>query len=140
MNFENRESAKPKDESRIIDENTYIDMSVDYALMTGWVKPEKKHILIDNYLKPIYQKYTEVINEVTTEVAAEADAEILLKTIIKRLNQILEPTRRIGSTEDNNITRSIYDYRDRLCQSNTYLEYAATSLADFIRDLLYSKS
>lgn len=140
MNFEKRESAEPKDESKIIDESMYIDMCVDYALKTGWVRPEQKDILIEQYLKPIYQKYTEILNEVKSEVAAETDVETRIKTIIKRLNHILERTQRIGSTDHNNITRAIYDYRDRFCQSDEYLEYAATSLADFISELLYSKS
>ncbi|OGM00859.1 hypothetical protein A2480_00925 [Candidatus Uhrbacteria bacterium RIFOXYC2_FULL_47_19] len=140
MDFEKRKLVKPKDESKIIDESMYVDLCVNYALNTGWVQPEQKNILTEQYLKPIYKKYTEVLDEVKSEVAADTDAETRIKIITKRLGHILERTRRIGSTDRNNITREIYDYRDSFCQSDEYLEYAATSLADFISELLYSKS
>ena len=140
MSLERRESTEPKDESKMIGESAYVNACVDYALKTGWVKPEQKDILINEYLRPIYRKYVEVIQEVKDEVAAESDAKEVLKTIIRRLNHILERTHRIGSTDHNNITREIYDYLNMFCRSETYLEYAATSLADFISKLLYSKS
>lgn len=140
MKFEKTEPTEPKDESKLMDEKAYLDMCVDYALKTGWVKPEQKDILIEEYLKPIYKKYIEAVNEVKSEAASEKDEEQILKTVIKRLNHILERTKRIGSTDQNNITRSIYDYRNRFCQADDYVEYAATSLADFISRLLYSKS
>lgn len=140
MEFGKKEPSEPKGESEMMNENEYIDMCVEYALKTGWVNPEQKDILIEEYLKPIYNKYIEVINEVKSEISAEKDAAELLKTLIKRLNHILERTRRIGSTDHNNIIRSIYDYRNRFCQSDDYVEYAATSFGDFISELLYSKS
>lgn len=140
MSIEKYEQIKPKNKIEIIDENTYIKTCVDCALRSGWVKPEKKDILINEYLLPIYRKYIAVIEEIRNEVASESDAEELISKIINHLNHILEITQRIGSTDHNNITRSIYDYRHMFCYSNTYLEYAATSLADFIHELLYSKS
>ena len=140
MKIESCEPDETKDGVQKIDESTYLDMCVDYALKTGWVKPEQKDVLVNEYLKPIYQKYLEVIDELKTEVAAESDAKEVHEAIIKRLNYILERTHRIGSTDHNNITRAIYDYRDRFCRSDMYLEYAATSLADFVSELLYSKS
>ena len=140
MNFEKRESNEPKSEDKIIDEDTYLNMCVDYALKTGWVRSKQKNVLIEQYLKPIYRKYIEVLDEVKEEIATEEDAETRIGMIIRKLNLILEGTQRIGSTDHNNITREIYDYRDRLCRTDEYLEYAATSLADFISELLYSKS
>jgi len=140
MSIEKHEPTESKNESKIVDESAYINACVDYALKTGWVKPEQKDLLINEYLLPIYRKYVEVIKEVKGEVAAETDAKEVIKIVIRRLGHILDSTHRIGSTDHNNITRAIYDYRDRFCKSDTYLEYAATSLADFISELLYSKS
>src|SRR3989338_5732874 len=141
MDFsERREPIEPKEEDKIMDETAYFNLCIGYALSTGWVKPEQKEILIGQYLKPIYQKYTQVLEEVGKEIALESDGEMKLKMIIKKLNHLLDRTKRIGSTDHNNITKSIYEYCDRFCQGDDHLEYATTALSDFISDLLYSKS
>ncbi len=140
MNIERHRSSESKNDGKVIDESAYVNACVDYALKTGWVKPEQKDILINGYLLPIYHKYDEIINEIKGEIATEPNAEETLKTITRRLGHILDRTRRIGSTDPDNIRHSIYDYRDMFCQSDMYLEYAITSLADFISELLYSKN
>lgn len=140
MDFEKAETGKRKTEGEIMDEVTYLNTCVKYALNTGWVKPEQEELLKEEYLRPIYQKYSKLIGEVKEEIAAEPDSAEQLSKITLRLNHILERTQRIGSTDFNNIIKSINDYRDRFCQSDTYLEYSATSLADFVSDLLYSKN
>lgn len=139
MNYERRETIEQKEEGKVMDEKVYFDMCVEYAISTGWVKLKEKDVFIEKYLKPIYQKYLETIEEVKMEIASGPDKEILLKKIIKRLNHILERTARIGSTDPGNITRSIDDYYRMFCREDVYIEYAATSLAQFISDLLYSK-
>lgn len=139
MDPDREESAKPKEEGKIIDEGAYLDICVEYALHAGWVKPEGKDILVEQYLKPIYRKYIEVIEEVKAEIGTEQSKQYEktdLKTIIREVNHILEQTQRIGSTANENITRGIDDYCKMFCRKGTYLEYATTSLAQFISDLL----
>ncbi|KKU52001.1 MAG: hypothetical protein UX72_C0011G0045 [Parcubacteria group bacterium GW2011_GWA2_47_10] len=96
-----------EDKSRVRTEQEYVDMCVQYALSIGWVKEAQKDFLIEKYLKPIHRKYLEIIEELRKEKVPEDD---LAKTVL-RMNNCLESTRRIGSTDPENIIRSIEDAR-----------------------------
>lgn len=117
-------------DSIIQSEQDYIDNCVQYALSGGWVKETEKDILIDKYLKPIYQKYLEVIADLKKEMTNANE----LAAIITKMNFCLETTRRIGSTDPNNILRSIQDIK-RSAQ-DTYSEYAIASLAQAIAEIV----
>lgn len=125
---------KPKGE--ILNEDEYYKECCEYALSTGWVKKKEKDILIKEYLKPIYQKYLEIIEETKNEIKLEKDPGTTIDEIIEKLNIILERTKRIGSTDPSNITRSIFDYYKFSCTQNTYIEYATMSLGQFIADTI----
>ena len=117
---------------RVRTEQEYVDMSVQYALSTGWIKEAEKEILVGKYLKPIYQKYLEVIEELRKEDVPENE----LAKIVLKMNACLEATRRIGSTDADNIIRSIADLRNR--SHDDYTEYALTSLLVFVSELIRS--
>jgi len=121
---------KIEEESRIRTENEYIDAAVHYALSCGWVKEEQKDLLIEKYLKPIYQKYLEIIDDLRKEKVPEKE----LANIILRMNNCLESTHRIGSTDPDNIIRTIKDSRNRA--RDEYTEYALTSLLEFVSDII----
>ena len=121
-----------EDKSRVRTEQEYVDMCVQYALSIGWVKEAQKDFLIEKYLKPIHRKYLEIIEELRKEKVPEDD---LAKTVL-RMNNCLESTRRIGSTDPENIIRSIEDARNRA--QDEYAEYALTSLLDFVSEIARS--
>ena len=121
-----------EEKSRIRTEQEYVAMAVEYALSTGWIKEPQKDFLIEKYLKPIHGKYLEIIEELRKEKVPEDD----LAKIILRMNSCLESTRRIGSTDPDNIIRSIEDRRNQ-AQDN-YTEYALTSLLDFVSEVVRS--
>lgn len=121
-----------EEKPRVRTEQEYVDTVVQYALSTGWVKEAEKDILVEKYLKPIYRKYLGIIEELRKEEIPESE----LSKIIMRMNNCLESTRRIGSTDPNNIIRSIEDSRNRA--QDEYTEYALTSLLDFVSEAIRS--
>ena len=121
-----------QERSRIRTEQEYIAMGVKYALSTGLVKEAQKDLLLEKYLKPIYRKYLEIIEELRKEKVPEDE----LAKIVLKMNNCLEATRRIGSTDPDNIVRSIQDSRDRA--QDEYTEYALTSLLDFVSETIRS--
>ncbi|MFA6253248.1 MAG: hypothetical protein WCV69_03205 [Patescibacteria group bacterium] len=121
-----------EDRGKILDENTYYEECLTYALDIGWIQASEKDLLIEKHLKPIYQKYLNIIQEVTAELQKEKDSGTTIEKIIEKLNYILERTKRIGSTAPDNIIRSIDDYYRFSCTNNTYAEYAAMALYQFI--------
>ena len=125
---------KPKGE--LLDEDQYYQDCVEYALSTGWVKKKEKNILKDKYLKPIYQKYLGLIEEVKNEIKTENNPGTTIEDIIEKLNLIMERTRRIGSTDPGNITRSIGDFYKFSCREDTYTEYAAMALYQFMAEII----
>lgn len=134
--FEKPQTGREQTKGTILDEEEYYQNCIDYALRGGLVKEEQKETLKNDYLKPIYQKYLAVIEEVKQEMALESDTGTTLEKIIAKLNSIMESTRRIGSTDSGNIIRSIDDlYRFR-CTSDSYTEYAAMALYQCISDIL----
>src|SRR3989344_4872304 len=132
----NEETPSPnkiiKEKSSIQTEQEYIDECVRYALSGGWVKEAKKDILVDDYLKPIYRKYLGIIEDLRKEKVPERE----LGMIILKMNYCLEATRRIGSTDPNNIIRSIEDFRNQA--RDEYTEYALTSLLDYVSGVIRS--
>lgn len=142
--LENREPSLLGREPKIISKDAYIQMCVDYALRVEFVKENEKDILIREYLEPIYQEYTETITEVRSLIAeefkSEDDQTLVMDLIVNRLNAILESTKRIGSTDTNNIIRSIEDFYRHACTTESHVEVAAGGLKDFIVKLLCSKS
>jgi len=112
-------------------EQEYLDMAVKYALSVGWVKEKEKDILINDYLKPIYAKYLEIIKDLHQEGLAVGD----ITKIVTKMNRCLEATRRIGSTEPNNIVRTIRDYQ--LAAKNNHEEYALTLLSHIVSEVVY---
>ncbi|MDP3725785.1 MAG: hypothetical protein Q8R36_01150 [bacterium] len=122
--------------SEVISEKDYIEAASSYALESGWIKPEQKATLIEQYLQPIYKKYKEIIEDVKKEIADEEGSEEMMRKIIYALNYYLFTTRRIGTTDPNNIMLEIKDlYRMRASVHN-YMEYALASLKEHIQDLL----
>ncbi len=119
-----------EEKSRIQTEEEYIDMGVQYALSRGWVKETEKDILVEKYLKPIYRKYLEIIEELRKEEVPESE----VAKIVLRMNYCLEATRRIGSTDPNNIIRSIEDWKNQA--RDEYTEYALTSLLDLVSEVI----
>lgn len=127
--FNQEEEAK----SHVRTEREYIAMGVEYALSTGWVKKVQKDVLVEKYLKPIHKKYREIIEELKNEKeVSEKD----LKVVVRWLNYSLESTRRIGSTDKDNVIMTIEDYRDRV--PYPYAHYAVESLLEFIKEALQS--
>lgn len=137
MSFERPQVKEFWDDTKIIEESQYIDACVQYALASGWVQEGQKELLIQWYLQPIYRKYREVLDEVGEAVANDPAAQREMNNIIRKMGHILYRTRRIGATDPDNIAREIGDYvRDR-CSSEDYLEYAASTLKDYIAELLH---
>jgi aspartyl/asparaginyl-tRNA synthetase len=124
-----------KDEQ--IDEATYMAECVEYALEMGFVKEEDQKRLEESYLKPIHQIYRQAIAEVMSEIGDEQNTEEFKTLLTKRLNAILERTKRIGTTDPNNIMRSISDYISWACKTDTYIEYASECLAQKVLDVLH---
>ncbi|MBI2046271.1 MAG: hypothetical protein HYT28_02535 [Parcubacteria group bacterium] len=116
-----------KERSRIRTEQEYVDKCIQYALSSGWAGEEQKDALIEKYLKPIYQKYLEIIEDLRTEKIPEDEIE----KIISKMNDCLESTKRIGTTDPNNIIRSIEDYKNFVAK-DIYTEYALKSLLEFV--------
>jgi hypothetical protein len=113
-------------------EEEYIAAAVEYALSGGWVKKEQEGILVEKYLKPIYGKYLEIIEELKKREISKEELEM----IIIKMNSCLESTRRIGSTDPQNIIRTIEAWRNDAQDVDT--EYALTSLLDFVSEILRS--
>ena len=126
------DSKPEKTELDIQSEQEYFDMVLDYALDLGWVKKEEKEVLIEKYLKPIYQEYTKIIKELGDE-GDVTDEE--MKKAVEKMNLCLEATRRIGATDPANIIRTIDDLRRM--SGNIYVEYAIASLRIIISEVLY---
>lgn len=126
-------------DTQILEESNYFETCITYALSVGWVKEQQVPILKDRYLSPIYRKYRDLLEEVEEALTKDQDPkkEEKMHWIRLRLIHILESTRRIGSTDSANIVRTIQDYVNWSCLSEEYLEYAATSLEEHIRDLVY---
>lgn len=124
--------------------DAYIQMCVDYALRMGFVKEDQKEVLVKEYLEPIYQEYAETIAEarslVAEEFKSEADQILIMDLIVNRLSAILESTKRIGSTDPDNVIRSIEDFYRHACTTEAHIEAAAGGLKDFIAKLLWDKS
>lgn len=119
-------------------EEGYVTAVAEYALAGGWVKPEQKEILVREYLKPIHRKYIEILKQIDQEIGEEN--ALVRREVVRKMNAILDSTKRIGSTDLNNIIRSIQDYKERFGFTNDYVEFALEDLVNFIADLLYSKS
>ena len=125
-----RFTKEREERPRVRTEQEYIEACVAYALSTGWIKENEKEVLVKKYLKPIHGKYLEIIDDLRKEdVLAKK-----LARIIERLNNCLDATRRIGSTDPNNIIRTIEDARNRAQWG--YEEYALGMVSDFIAGLL----
>lgn len=125
---------KPKAE--VLNEEKYYQECIEYALDTGFIKEKQVDILRDKYLKPIFQKYLDIMREVDDEIKLEEAPGPTIEKIIEKLNIIMERTKRIGSTDPGNITRSIKDYYDFSCKNDTYVEYAAMALYQFVADTI----
>lgn len=125
---------KPKGE--LLNEDQYYGDCIEYALSTGWVKKKEKDIFKDKYLKPIYQKYLGLIEEVKNEIKTENNPGTTIEDIVEKLNLIMERTRRIGSTDPGNIIRSIRDFYKFSCREDTYTEYAALALCQTITEII----
>lgn len=122
--------------SKLKGKTEYFNECVDYALRTGFVKPKQKKILIKDCLRPIYREYIKLLREVKKELDQESEPYITIDKVIEKLNPILERTERIGSTDPNNILRSINDFYQYSCRNETYTEYAAKSLYDKVAEVL----
>ena|SRR3989344_4805790 len=116
--------------TQVMEENVYVESCLSYTLSNGWLKPEQEESLVRDCLKPIHDKYTEILGEVRSEAPEE------LPRVIGRLNAIMESTRRIGSTDPSNITRSMEDFYGIFCTGSIYPEYASRSLIDRINKLI----
>lgn len=111
------QEVKPEKENteKLMTEEEYINLCVDYALNGGWVKENQKDLLINKYLKPIYIEAARVLEEVKPEIEKELSIPYVksskkeLNFVITKLNTCLNATRRIGSTDPNNILRAIKD-------------------------------
>lgn len=122
--------------SEIISERDYIEAASSYSIRSGWVRPENKEKLVNDYLLSIYNKYQEILGEVKKEINGEHDAEAIMAKIIRALNLCLQATRRIGVASPDDIMRGIEDmYRMRRGVHN-YMEYALESFKEHIRDIL----
>lgn len=127
------EALKEKAEkSKVMSEGDYFSMATEYALGSGWVKENEKDILKEKYLQPIFAKYLETIEELKAEKDKISEEE--LSDAIYWLNQCLEATRRIGSTEPKNILRTVLDCK-RLAR-NDYSQYAVMAMYELIVDIL----
>lgn len=103
--------------AKVISEKDYIDKCVGYALDIGWVKEKQKELFIKKYLKPIYQAYLEILEDLKKEKLSQEETE----DIIRKLHYCLYATRRIGSTEADNIIKTIQDYlRDPKTEAAEY--------------------
>lgn len=114
-------------------EQEYIAMGVEYALSTGWVKKAQQGILVEKYLKPIHKKYCEIIEGLRNEKEVSEED---LRVVVRWLNYSLESTRRIGSTDKDNVIKAIEDYRGRA--PYPYANYAVESLLEFVKEVLQS--
>ena len=120
-----------EEKSKLISEEDYLKNSIDYAISGGWVKADDVKNLENNYLKPIYQLYLEIIEDVKKEKdLSEED----LKNTIRYLNYCLEATRRIGSTDSVNIFRTIAD--DYKSSDNRFVKYALIYFSDELIKIL----
>lgn len=122
--------------SEIVSEKDYIEIAFSYALDSGWVRSEQKETLINDFLRPIYKKYQEIIEEVKKEIADEEDAEKITRKIILALNLCLQATKRIGVTDPKNIMREIEDLYKMRAGVHDYMEYALASFKEYIQALL----
>jgi hypothetical protein len=118
-------------------EEDYYKRCVDYALETGWVQPEEKPVLIDKYLRPIYQAYAAVIQEIEPFLEEDKECGETLDSVVKSVNPVLERTERIGSAMPSDIMRSIRDYVTFSC-TKFYEEYAATVVRNKIGEVIFN--
>lgn len=118
---------------RVQSEQEYITLCVEYALSTGWVKEAQQDVLVEKYLKPIHKKYCEIVEELKNEKEVSEED---LRVVVRWLNYSMESTRRIGSTDKDNVIKAIEDYRDRA--PYPYTHYAVESLLEFIKEALQS--
>lgn len=122
--------------SEIISEKDYLEAASSYTIESGWVRLEQKETLINDFLRPIYKKYQEIIEEVKKDIADEENAEKMMQKITLALNLCLQATRRIGVTDPNNILLGIGDIYRMRASDNNYMEYALESLQEYIRGIL----
>lgn len=116
--------------SQVKIEAEYSAEVIEYALQGGWIKEAQLPLLREKYLQPIHRKYLEIIEE----IKADNPPVLELQEAIRFLNFCLESTRRIGSTDANNILRSVADYR-RQARSE-YADYAVTAMQDCLNTIL----
>ncbi|HEU0050924.1 MAG TPA: hypothetical protein VFQ60_02610 [Patescibacteria group bacterium] len=116
-------------EPKITTEMEYVDAAVKYALSVGWVRETQRNLLIEKYLRPIYRKCLEIMEEIKKEHPEPEE----WADVVRWLNAALEATWRIGSTDPQNILRGLYtDYKRA---RNFLTSYAMLALYEFIRDL-----
>lgn len=123
-------------EKELISEEDYLKKCTEYAMSTGWVKPEEKDLLINKYLKPIYKCCMEILSDIRDYEIKGND----YNKIIEKLNLCLESTRRIGSTSSENILRTIKDF-DKIStnDSDEYIDglhHAINSLYKLLNSIL----
>jgi len=136
MKSERRDTPERTGELPILNETEYFDQCAEYALAGGWIKPEEKDTLIQKYLRPIHQKYLELIEEIRREVMQRENGEEILASVIEKMNTCMKATQRIGSTDPGNILRSIAECYRFNCKTETYAEYAVNSLHSTIAEVL----
>jgi len=128
---ENPTSIPPEQESGVgeISETAFVAQAVDYALSAGWVKKEQEQLLVEKYLRPIFAAFEVALSELDSidEVTPEEKARVKA-----RLITCLEATRRVGSTDPQNIIRSIEVRRDEA--PDIYTEHVLTS---FLEDVAH---
>lgn len=106
----------------VVSEEDYFSDVTEYALSVGWVKENKKNVLIERYLQPIYDEYFGAVSYLREN---NTDGETMAK-VTRRLNQCLYATRRIGSTDANNILMEIEDIRNN--SKTNEEEFAVTAI------------
>lgn len=116
--------------TKIIPEQEYIDKCVAYALDLGWVKEDRKESFINQYLKPIHKAYLEILEDLKKENLPEDE----IKDIVRKLHYCLHATRRIGSTDPENIIKTIEDHLRN--PKTEEVEYALLWFYDELRKIL----
>lgn len=105
-------NPEKENKQKLMSEEEYLNLCVDYALKTGWVKEDQKDNLINNYLKPIYQEAVNILQDIEKELKKNPEPfsyQEGLHFVIGRIEMCLKTTRRIGSTDPENILRSLQD-------------------------------
>lgn len=130
-------NPEQEDVEHLMTEEEYINLCVTYALNGGWVEENQKDLLINKYLKPIYSEAVRVLEEVTPEVEKEKDpvwsTQEIKNFVVAKLNTCLNATRRVGSTDSNNILRTI---KDGTKTGSTWSRYVAEAMYEKVSEIL----